>query len=82
MKKSIVLLWMSLLISISVIGESYCQDKSTKITFIELGSVNCIHCKKMQPIMISLKKQIRRAVECVFYDVWKKKTRKKVKNSN
>ncbi len=32
----------------------------TQVTFIELGSVNCIPCKAMQPIMRELEKTIWR----------------------
>jgi thioredoxin 1 len=43
----------------------------SKITFIELGSVNCIPCKKMQPIMKSVEEKYGTQVKVVFYDVWK-----------
>ena len=42
-----------------------------KITFIELGSVNCIPCKAMQPIMKSVEKKYSDQLKVVFYDVWK-----------
>jgi thioredoxin 1 len=41
-----------------------------KVTFIELGSVRCIPCKKMQPIMEEIKKEYEGQVNVVFYDVW------------
>jgi thioredoxin 1 len=41
-----------------------------KVTFIELGSVRCIPCKKMQPIMEEIKKEYKGQVKVVFYDVW------------
>ena len=41
------------------------------VTFIELGSVNCIPCKKMQPIMKSLEKKYDEQLKVIFYDVWK-----------
>ena len=43
---------------------------SIKVTFIELGSVRCIPCKKMQPIMDEIKKEYKGQVNVVFYDVW------------
>ena len=43
---------------------------SIKVTFIELGSVRCIPCKKMQPIMEEIKKEYEGQVKVVFYDVW------------
>lgn len=42
-----------------------------KITFVELGSVNCIPCKKMQPVMASIEKKYGRQIKVVFHDVWK-----------
>lgn len=41
-----------------------------KVTFIELGSVNCIPCKKMQVIMKSIEQKYGDQVKIVFYDVW------------
>ena len=41
-----------------------------KITFVELGSVNCIPCKKMQPIMKSVEKKYGGQIKVIFYDVW------------
>ena len=45
------------------------------ITFIELGSVNCIPCKMMQPIMKSVEEKYGEQIEVVFYDVWKPEQR-------
>ena len=53
------------------------QNKKTKITFIELGSVNCIPCKKMQPIMKSLEKKYGEQLKVIFFDVWKKEHKDK-----
>ena len=52
------------------------QTDSTKIaaprvTFVELGSVNCIPCKMMQPVMKAVEEDYGEQVEIVFYDVWK-----------
>ena len=33
------------------------QAGSAKVTFVELGSVNCIPCKQMQPIMKSIEEK-------------------------
>lgn len=41
-----------------------------KVTFIELGSVRCIPCQKMQPIMQSIEEKYPDQVKVVFYDVW------------
>jgi thioredoxin 1 len=41
-----------------------------KVTFIELGSVRCIPCQMMQPVMKSIKEKYGDQVNVVFYDVW------------
>jgi thioredoxin 1 len=41
-----------------------------KVTFIELGSVRCIPCKKMQPVMKSIEQKYGTQVKVVFHDVW------------
>lgn len=46
------------------------KPAAVKVTFIELGSVRCIPCKKMQPIMEEIKKEYEGQVKVVFYDVW------------
>jgi len=40
------------------------------VTFVELGSVRCIPCKKMQPIMKEIEKEYGNQVKVVFHDVW------------
>jgi thioredoxin 1 len=41
------------------------------VTFVELGSVKCIPCKAMQPVMRSIEKKYAGRVKVLFYDVWK-----------
>jgi thioredoxin 1 len=41
-----------------------------KVTFVELGSVKCIPCKMMQPVMKDIEKEYGSEVEVVFHDVW------------
>lgn len=41
-----------------------------KVTFIELGSVRCIPCQQMQPVMKSIEKKYGKEVRVVFHDVW------------
>ncbi len=41
-----------------------------KVTFVELGSVNCIPCKMMQPVMQEIEKKYPGQVKIVFHDVW------------
>ena len=47
------------------------QTKKPLVTFVELGSVNCIPCKAMQPIMRAIEKKYGDQVKVIFYDVWK-----------
>lgn len=48
------------------------NDKTKyKVTFIELGSVNCIPCKKMQPVMREIEEEYPE-VNVIFYDVWRR----------
>lgn len=42
-----------------------------KVTFVELGSVNCIPCKAMQPIMKAVEEDYGDQIKVVFHDVWK-----------
>lgn len=46
------------------------EEKNIKVTFIELGSVTCIPCKMMQPIMDEIEKEYGDQVRVVFHDVW------------
>ncbi len=41
-----------------------------KVTFIELGSIKCLPCKMMQPIMDEIAEEYKDQVKVVFYDVW------------
>lgn len=41
-----------------------------KVTFVELGSVRCIPCKMMQPIMQEIEEKYSDEVKVIFYDVW------------
>ena len=46
------------------------KAEEIKVTFVELGSVKCIPCKMMQPIMKEIEKEYSGQVKVVFYDVW------------
>lgn len=76
MKKSLSLILAVLILS-AVSFTTKAQDIKPKITFIELGSVSCIPCKKMQPIMKSLEKKYGIQLKIIFYDVWKKEHKDK-----
>ena len=51
-------------ITIQVVGNKY------KVTFIELGSVRCIPCQQMQPVMKSIEAKYGKEVKVDFHDVW------------
>lgn len=72
MKKISIIILFLLVLSIT-----YSSENKAKITFIELGSVNCIPCKKMQPIMKSLEKKYGEQLKVIFYDVWSKEHKDK-----
>ncbi len=40
------------------------------VTFVELGSVRCIPCQKMQGVMKSVETKFGPQLKVVFYDVW------------
>jgi len=46
------------------------KKENILVTFVELGSVRCIPCKKMQPIMEDIKNEYAGQVKVVFHDVW------------
>lgn len=81
MKKTLALFLTitAVILSNSCSGRSSTQGNKTrndpekptyKVTFIELGSVRCIPCQMMQPIMKSVKEKYGTQVNVVFYDVW------------
>ncbi|MEJ5261296.1 MAG: thioredoxin family protein [Ignavibacterium sp.] len=55
---------------ISILAQS--KEIKPKVTFIELGSVNCVPCKMMQPVMKAIEEKYGEQVKVVFYDVWTK----------
>ena len=46
------------------------DETKYKVTFIELGSVRCIPCQKMQPVMKSIETKYGKEVKVIFHDVW------------
>ena len=50
--------------------QEYVTTDEIKVTFVELGSVKCIPCKQMQPIMKEIEEEYKGQVKVVFYDVW------------
>jgi thioredoxin 1 len=49
---------------------STAEAENYRVTFVELGSVRCIPCKMMQPIMKDIEKDYAGQVKVVFHDVW------------
>ncbi|MGE5364883.1 MAG: thioredoxin family protein [Bacteroidota bacterium] len=74
MRRSIVFILLFLCISINYAQGTASKNtgqKKPSITFIELGSVNCIPCKQMQPVMKAIEKKYGDQIHVIFYDVWK-----------
>lgn len=46
------------------------EKSANKVTFIELGSIRCIPCQQMQPVMKSIEQKYGKDVKVVFHDVW------------
>lgn len=45
-------------------------SEDQKVTFMELGSVECIPCKAMIPVMDQIRSELGDQVNVVFHDVW------------
>lgn len=71
-KRLILPVCLLLLISpvLSTAGTEEENDSKIKVTFVELGSVRCIPCKKMQPVMKAIEEEYGEEVKVVFHDVW------------
>ncbi|HPG41754.1 MAG TPA: thioredoxin family protein [bacterium] len=50
------------------------KKEKALVTFVELGSVNCIPCKAMQPVMKAIEERYGDQVKVIFYDVWKEES--------
>ena len=77
--QGIILFLLAGLLSMSCSAASTKADENNKntaaaenymVTFVELGSVRCIPCKMMQPIMKDIEKDYVGQVKVVFHDVW------------
>lgn len=69
-------LFVVIMVLTTVCGNIYSQGtkevkkENPKVTFVELGSVNCIPCKQMQPVMKAIEKKYGEQVKVIFHDVW------------
>jgi thioredoxin 1 len=68
-EKKYFLLIFVIILSLNILAQD--KDSKPKVTFVELGSVNCIPCKQMQPILKSIEEKYGEQIKVVFYDVWK-----------
>ncbi len=62
--------------SLAPAQERKTNEVKPKVTFVELGSVNCIPCKQMQPVMKAVEKKYGEQLKVVFHDVWKEENKK------
>ena len=67
--KKILLVLIFIILPIVILAQS--KEVKPKVTFVELGSVNCIPCKQMQPVMKAIEEKYGDQVKVIFYDVWK-----------
>ena len=68
-----IILSIAIFLSVSQISfaqESKTNAKKAKVTFIELGSVRCIPCQKMEAVLDSIREKYPEDVNVIFYDVW------------
>ncbi len=57
-------------------GEGKSKEKAElKVTFVELGSVNCVPCRMMEPVMKQVETRYAGQVKVIFHDVWTEKGR-------
>lgn len=73
-EKRYFILSVVILLSINVYSQN--SNEKPKVTFVELGSVNCIPCKQMQPVMKAIEEKYGDQINVIFYDVWKEDQKK------
>ena len=76
MKIKFLITTLLLILLVGFNSDAQNKDVKPKVTFVELGSVNCIPCKQMQPIMKSIEENYGDQVKVIFYDVWKEDQKK------
>lgn len=70
LRSFIITLLLTLVVTISA------NEAKPIVTFVELGSVKCVPCKMMQPIMDEIEKEYPEQVKVIFHDVWTKEGKK------
>jgi len=77
MKKLLMIVFLFILIScegkVNGAQNSSGEKSNNKyaVTLVELGSVRCVPCKMMTPVLEKIRKKYADKVKVVFYDVWK-----------
>ncbi len=70
---SILLIILAVIVALPLFGQpkkAAESAKAAKVTFIELGSVKCVPCRAMQPVMKAIEEKYAGQVLVVFHDVW------------
>lgn len=57
-------------VSNQAISADTTKKSKIKAIFVELGSVRCIPCRMMMPIMKEIEEKYGDEVKVIFYDVW------------
>ena len=67
---STVFLFAMMQLSCTGMPQKETKAPTLKVTFIELGSVRCIPCRKMESVLDSIREDYSNEVKVIFYDVW------------
>lgn len=69
--KKLILFLLLLLVCGSVLMAAKPPKPQVKplVTFVELGSVNCIPCKMMKPVMAEVQKEYGSKIRVIFHDI-------------
>ena len=67
---STVFLFTMMQLSCTGMPQKETKASTHKVTFIELGSVRCIPCRKMEAVLDDIRANYKNDVKVVFYDVW------------
>lgn len=79
MKNITIILSVLLLLTITINAQNNkanSNNSKPKVTFVELGSVSCIPCKQMQPVMKAVEAKFGEQLKVIFYDVNKEENKK------
>lgn len=65
-----IITFLILLLSSSILAQNKTSEEiKPLVTFVELGSVRCVPCIQMQPIMKSIEQKYGTQIKVIFYDV-------------